>query len=97
MIPVKRLEIVVAAAHAERVTRLLERHGVTGWTRVRGVSGAGERGRQLSDEITEVSSNDLILTACSAEQLTAVVEELRTLLTGHGGICLVTDAQWLRH
>lgn len=97
MIPVKRLEIVVDAPHSEQVIAVLESCGLDGWTRVRGAGGAGERGRQLGDEVTGVSSNDLIITTCSAEQLHDVVEELRTLLSRCGGMCLVSDAMWLRH
>ena len=97
MIPVKRLEIVVAAPHSERVTDLLGRHGLTGWTLLRGASGAGERGRQHGDEITGVSSNHLVLTTCPPESLEALLEELRPILTRCGGMCLVSDATWLLH
>jgi len=97
MIPVKRLEIVVDAPHSERVTSLLTRHGVTGWTMLRGAAGSGERGQQLGDEITGVSSNHLILSACPAAVLDQLIGELRALLTRIGGICLVSDANWLRH
>jgi PII-like signaling protein len=97
MIPVKRLEIVVDAPHGDDVTDLLTRHGLTGWTVVRGAAGAGERGRQLGDEITGVSSNHLIVTTCPQESLDALIEDLRTLLVRFGGMCLVSDALWLRH
>ena len=97
MIPVKRIEIVVDAPHGPRVTELLERHGLRGWSRVSGVAGSGERGRQLGDEITGVSSNQLILTTCPAARLDALLEELRGMLAQTGGMCLVSDALWLRH
>ena len=97
MIPVKRLEIVVDAPHGRRVTDLLDKHGLAGWTLVRGAAGSGERGRQLGDEITGVSSNHLIVTTCPPEKLDALVEDLRPLLARFGGMCLVSDAQWLRH
>lgn len=97
MIPVKRLEIVVDAPHSERVTELLARNGLTGWTVVRGVSGSGERGLQLGDGITGISSNHLIVTTCSGEGLQDLAEELRALLSRVGGMCLVSDALWLRH
>ena len=97
MISVKRLEIVVAAPHSERVLALLASHSLTGWSLLRGVSGAGERGRQHGDEITGVSSNHLIVTTCPPEQLDALMQELRELLSRFGGMCLVSDALWLRH
>jgi len=97
MIAVKRLEIVVDALHGERITDLLGRHGLTGWTLVRGAKGAGERGRQHADEITGVSSNHLIITTCPPDRLDALLEDLRGMLERYGGMCLVSDASWLRH
>ena len=97
MIPVKRLEIVVDATQAQRVTELLERHGLTGWSLVRNVTGAGERGRQFGDEVTGVCSNALIVTTCPPAQLPELLEVLRSLLVRSGGMCLVSDAHWLRH
>jgi len=97
MIPVKRIEIVVDAPHSERIRDALLRHGLTGWTLVRDVTGAGERGRQHGDGITGVSSNHLIVTTCPPEKLDDLMEDLRVLLARYGGMCLVSDAHWLRH
>lgn len=57
----------------------------------------GERGRQLADDLTGVSSNHLILTPCPPAALGPLVEELRAVLVRAGGMCLVSDAAWLRH
>lgn len=97
MIPVKRIEIVVDAPQSGRVTELLTSRGLTGWTMVRGAAGAGDRGSQPNDGISRSTSNTLILTTCMPEQLESVVEELRALLSRYGGMCLVSDAMWLRH
>lgn len=97
MIPVKRLEIVVDARNSERVTEVLARAGLTGWTLVRNATGAGERGQRHGDGITGVSSNHVIVTTCPPDELDALMEEIRPLLTTYGGMCLVSDAQWLRH
>ena len=97
MIPVRRVEIVVASPHAKRVIALLEERGFEGWTRIRGVSGSGERGHQRGDEPTGASSNDWILAACEPEVFDGAREELRSLLSSLGGMCLVSEAMWLRH
>jgi len=97
MIPVKRLEIVIDAPHGESVTRVLARHGLSGWTLLRGASGEGDRGAREADEVTGISSNHLIVTTCPAERLDALVGDLRVLLERHGGMCLVSDALWIRH
>ena len=97
MNPVKRLEIVVDELQSRRVTELLDRRGLTGWTILRNVEGRGDRGDQLNDGISPSTANVLILTTCTPEQLDALKEELRSLLRSFGGICLVSDAQWLLH
>jgi PII-like signaling protein len=97
MIPVKRLEIVVDAPHSRRITEILVRHGLTGWSLLRGVTGSGERGRQHGDEITGVSSNHLIVTTCPPDRLDSLLDDLRGGLSRYGGMCLVSDAHWLRH
>jgi hypothetical protein len=96
MTPVKRLEIVVDVPHSVHVTDVLARHGLTGWSIVRNVTGAGERGHQFGDDLTGVSSNHMIVTTCAEGELPSLAEDLRRLLDRIGGICLVSDAHWLR-
>jgi nitrogen regulatory protein PII len=94
---VHRIEIVVDAPHSERVIELLEKRGIRAYTLIRGVSGAGERGRRLGDEITGISNNNYILTTCRPEELETVTAALRPLLERVGGMCLVSEARWLLH
>jgi hypothetical protein len=41
--------------------------------------------------------NDFILAAVDAARLPALLEKLRPILGRWGGVCLVSDAQWLKH
>ena len=94
---VHRIEIVVDAAHTPGVIRLLSKARLDGYTLIRGVSGSGDRGPRMSDDITGVSNNNYILTTCAPEALEAVTTALRPILKKYGGICLISDAQWLIH
>ena len=94
---VKRVEIVIDAAHTARVIALLAEARVDGYTLVRGVAGSGDRGLRRSDDITGVSNNNYILTTCPADALETVTTALRPVLKKLGGICLVSDAEWLIH
>lgn len=94
---VQRIEIVVDAPHARRVIEALQALGLEGYSLIRGVSGSGERGAQLGDDITGVSNNNYILTTCAPERLAEVMSALRPLLRRFGGICLVSEAQSLTH
>jgi PII-like signaling protein len=94
---VLRIEIVIDATHVDRVVEILRVAGIDGYTLIRGVSGSGQRGLQRGDEITGVSNNNYVLTACPPERADAVTRALRPLLERVGGICLISEARWLRH
>lgn len=93
---VKRIEIVVSEVIANDVVDLLDRHCVSGYTTARGLGGKGSRGVQASEGLTG-DANVGFLIACPAPTLGPLVEDLRALLKRYGGMCLVSDALWLRH
>ncbi|MEM7396677.1 MAG: transcriptional regulator [Verrucomicrobiota bacterium] len=97
MKPVKRIEIVIDAAHTPALLDVLKEADAPGHTLVRDVHGSGDRGDRTGDHLTEVFRNCLIIVACPPEQCESLVEAVRPLLRKFGGICLVSDAQWLRH
>ena len=98
MKPCKRLEIVVEKPIARLVVRVLMELGAPGYTMVDQASGQGDRGERRADDPTGTSTNCLIIVACeTTEEVTALVEGVRPYLTESGGICLVSDAMWVRH
>ena len=94
---IKRLEIITETLEMKHVCAVLEREGVTGYTIVRDVVGWGERGEQSGDELTDVFKNSYLLTTCADAELERIVEAVRPLLKRRGGVCLVSDAQWVIH
>jgi nitrogen regulatory protein PII len=97
MQPVKRVEIVIDTLELKRVQEILEHVGVSGYTVIRDVTGKGGRGIRAGDELTDVFKNSYVLTACSPAQSSAIVEAVRPLLKVVGGMCVVSDAQWVVH
>jgi len=97
MRPVKRVEIVVDSVELPRVLRLMEARGLSGYSVIGGVTGKGERGVRSGDDLTDVFRNSYVLAACTEEELPALVEAVRPVLKRYGGICLVSDAQWILH
>jgi|GEM_PF-3935449 len=85
---IERIEIVVDAYHVREITRVLGKHGVSGWSVVRDLAGAGNRGDQLADEITGVSSNHMILTTVDPEILDALAADVQVLLNRFGGVMI---------
>jgi nitrogen regulatory protein PII len=97
MQPVKRIEIVTDSGHLDRVTKLLDDLGIAGYTIIRHVGGKGDRGRRQHDELFDAFENAYLIAACSPDDAARVTEALRPILQRFGGMCLVSDAQWLRH
>jgi nitrogen regulatory protein PII len=88
MRPVKRLEIVVEAIELDNVIKVLDALGVVGYTILRHVGGRGDR-YELE--------NVYIIIACDAAQAAALVSAIRPILKRFGGMCLLSDAQWVIH
>ncbi len=98
MKPSKRVEIVIEQQLASRMADLLVSLGVPGYTLIPNVAGRGDRGLRRADEPTGTSTNSMFIIALDDfDLIDKIVEEIRPILSRSGGICLVSDAQWVRH
>jgi len=95
--PVKRIEIVVGMPELEALLELLGRARIDAYTVMRNVGGKGQRGLRSDDELSDVFRNACVVLACAPADVSRVVEAVRPLLARHGGMCLVSDAEWLLH
>ncbi len=97
MQPVKRMEIVTVALRLAEIASLLENVGLTGYTVIKDVTGHGNRGAQHGDELSDAFTNCYVLVACPPDKVDMAVDAIRPLLKQSGGICLVSDAQYVVH
>ena len=98
MKPCKRIEIVIERALAERTAALLVDLGAPGYTFFDHASGRGDRGLRRADDPTGTSTNCVFVISCDDEEtVSRIVEGIRPVLSRSGGICLVSDALWVRH
>ena len=97
MKPVKRIEIVVESVHRSQVERLIADAGISGFTLVRDTIGRGERGTRDAEGLTSVFRNDCFIVAADPDAAEVLVASLHGLLERYGGMCLVSDALWLKH
>lgn len=97
MIPVKRIELVVEAVEKQSVISTLKDINVLNYTIYKHVGGHGERGERNDSAFGEKFENVTFIIACPEDQLSIIIESLRPILKSYGGICLVSDAQWLIH
>ncbi len=93
---VKRVELVLPAPEVTGLLALLDELGVHDYTAVKGVSGRGSRGIR-GDDPFGTFDNTYVLIACEPDELDRIIDTVRPLLTGRGGMCLVSDAVWVRH
>jgi nitrogen regulatory protein PII len=95
--PVKKIEIIVDYLDLQKVVSSLRDLGIKGYTVIREASGTGDRGARAGDGLSGEFNNSLILIACSESECTRIIESMRPLLKRFGGVCLVSDAQWVIH
>ena len=93
----KKLEIIIDSLEMPKVLKILDKNGVSGYTLIDDVKGKGHRGIKDGAELTDVFKNCFCITACAPEKVAAIVEALRPMLKRYGGVCLVSDAQWITH
>ena len=97
MTPMKRVELVVDSLHLPDALDRLRGAGVNAYTVLPQAGGMGERGEQRGDDVSGSSSNACVVIAVAPEQVDAVAEAVRPLLSAVGGMCLVSDAAWVEH
>jgi len=98
MKPCKRIEIIIEQAWSRRMAEQLQALGAPGYTLIPRARGSGDRGLRRGDDVTGASTNCVFVVACDDEEtVTAIVDGVRALLSRSGGVCLVSDAFWVRH
>lgn len=94
---VKKVEIIISSLELNEIIDILDTIKVSGYTIVKNVSGKGDRGDSYND-LGKEFSNSYIMTVCTNEkQLNDLVDKLLPFLKKIGGVCLITDSQWIIH
>lgn len=94
---VKKIEIITNSLELQKVLKILDNAGVSGYTIIEDVIGKGQRGRVIDDLEGHALTNGYIMTICSEEQEHQVVEAIRPILKKFGGVCVVSDAKSIIH
>ncbi len=94
---VKKIEIITNTLEIEKVLRILDKVGVSGYTVIEDVTGKGDRGRVIDDLETEALTNGYVMSICTEDQEHKVVEAIKPILKKYGGVCIVSDAKWIVH
>lgn len=94
--PVKRIEMVLQQDIVGEIAEKLDALGVSGYTMIEDVRGRGERGLRSGIGLG-VFQYHFMLIVCEEPQVAAITDMARPYLKRYGGMCLVTDAQWVIH
>lgn len=94
---VKRIEIIIDIPEVPALLAVLREHGADGYSVFSPVTGSGDRGDRRDDEPGGGSANACVLLATPVENSAVLIEAVRPVLRKRGGVCLVSDAQWVVH
>jgi nitrogen regulatory protein PII len=97
MAALRRVEIIIPQPKLEKVIMLLEASKVEGYTVIDKVQGKGNRGTQDGLGLTDAFSNSLIIWYVEDKELEKLREPIRKMLSHSGGVCAISDAQWIEH
>ncbi len=95
---VKKVEIIIEYLELPRLLELIQKRGIAvGYTVIKEAVGSGGRGDRTGDGLSGELTNSYILIACSEDEALRIVEIVRPILKRFGGVCLVSDAMWVKH
>jgi len=94
---VKRVEVIINGRAMRLVCEALEQLKIVGYTVLQGATGRGDRGIQAGDDLDRLLANSLLITAVEPAAVDSLVAVIQPLLVKFGGVCLISDAEWVRH
>ena len=95
---IKKVEIIIDYQELPRLLELFKKDGTeVGYTVIKEAFGSGGRGEMAGDGLSGAFTNSYLLIACSEDEANRIVEIVRPILKRFGGVCLVSDAMWVKH
>jgi len=92
----KRIELAIAKAHLRIFARVFETAGVTGWTALKTVGGAGTSGVWREDQLTGAEDHIVLIAIADEKAVEHVLEKISRLFERYPGIVSVSEVQVLR-
>lgn len=89
----KRVEIIIEALELERVLKVVERAGATGYTVIPHVLGKGHRGVRADLGFSEVLKNVMVIVIAEEQVAGQIAREVGRLFDRCAGILTVTPVE----
>ncbi|ARO89002.1 transcriptional regulator [Nitrosospira lacus] len=91
----KRIDIVIDEEALDDLLELCRAAGVRGYTVIKQAGGLGSRGERRPDDYALEEKNAVVILACEEKQAERIIMSLRPKLKDFGGMCLLSDCQWV--
>ena len=95
LLSMKRIEIVVSEESLRELLDLFREAKVRGYTVIKRAGGLGSRGERNPDDYVFEEENAVMVLACEESQAERIVNMLLPKLREFGGMCLISDCQWV--
>jgi nitrogen regulatory protein PII len=95
VISMKRIEIVVDEESLKDLIKIFREAKVRGYTVIKRAGGLGSRGERNPDDYIFDDENAVMVLACEESQAEKIIMMLHPKLRDFGGMCLVSDCQWI--
>ncbi len=95
LIAMKRIEIVIDEESLQELIALCKEAEIRGYTVIKKAGGLGSRGARDPDDYLLEEENAVMVIACGEHQAERLIMLLRPKLKDWGGMCLVSDCQWV--
>lgn len=91
----KKFEIVVGIEKFDPLMDIIQKCGIRGYTTIKEVGGYGSRGVRDPDDVLLEQENVMVVVACKEDQAQKLLDRLRPVMKDFGGMCLISDCNWV--
>ncbi len=95
LLKMKRIDIVVTGESLDHVIKMFKDAHVRGYTVIKEAGGMGSTGERNPEDYVLQEPNAVIMVACEENQAEKIIRILQPELKRFGGMCLVSDCQWV--
>lgn len=87
----KKLEIIIESVERNRVCRILDEAGVSGYSIIDDVRGRGKTGSKSAQELSNILKSSIIIVVDKEEKISNVIEKLKEVFKFYSGKMFLSD------
>ncbi len=91
----KKLEIIIESVERNRVCRILDESGVSGYSIIDDVRGRGKTGPKSAQDLSNILKSSIIIVVDEEEMISKVVEKLKEVFKFYSGKMFLSDVNVL--